>query len=220
MPAFVTVGRQFQVGAGSKGQLGSGQGLVSHPCHAGRCFQKRGDIVQANSSHRGLGRGAGTHGSAHRRGRSQGRRSRPARTGAPALPGLWGHQQVRYGDTYPFWHFRGYDKHPDLYWYPTGYGAGASYLQGGYGGYYPGGAVLTDVFGDDYYFAYGYRCNGYRDGYYFGADGAPISYYGRPFYRRNADCENYFNRHGSWYGFSDCSRFEVEKGYCDDHDRR
>jgi hypothetical protein len=113
----------------------------------------------------------------------------------------------------PFWHYRGFDKSPDLYWYPAGYGAGAPYLQGGY---YPGGAVLTDVFGDDYYFAYGYRCNGYRDGYYFGADGAPIAYYGRPFYRRNADCENYFHRHGSWYGANECSRFEVEKGYCED----
>jgi hypothetical protein len=120
-----------------------------------------------------------------------------------------------YGDNYPFWHYRGFDKSPDLYWYPAGYGAGAPYLQGGLG-YYPGGAVLTDVFGDDYYFAYGYRCNGYRDGYYFGADGAPISYYGRPFHRRNADCENYFRRHGYWYGANECSRFEVEKGYCED----
>lgn len=112
----------------------------------------------------------------------------------------------------PFWHYRGFDKHPDLYWYPAGYGAGAPYNQG----YYPGGAVLTDVFGDDYYFAYGYRCNGYRDGYYYGLGGAPIAYYGRPFYRRNADCENYFRRHGSWYGANECSRFEVEKGYCED----
>jgi hypothetical protein len=119
------------------------------------------------------------------------------------------------GDTQPFWHFRGFDKHPDLYWYPVGYGNGAGYLNNGY----YGAPVLTDVFGDDYYFAYGYRCNGYRDGYYYGADGAPISYYGRPFQRRNADCENYYQRHGYWYGTSDCSRFEVEKGYCDDYDR-
>ena len=151
----------------------------------------------------------------HKGGKDRDRKDWGTRT-----PGVWGHHQVGlYGDAYPFWHFRGYDKHPDLYWYPAGYGAGAPYLQGGFG-YHPGGAVLTDVFGDDYYFAYGYRCNGYRDGYYFGADGEPISYYGRPFYRRNADCENYFQRHGSWYGFSDCSRFEVEKGHCDDYDRR
>ena len=120
------------------------------------------------------------------------------------------------GNVAPSWHFRGFDKHPDLYWYPVGYGqSGAGYLHNGY----YGAPVLTDVFGDDYYFAYGYRCNGYRDGYYYGADGAPIVYYGRPFHRRNADCENYFQRHGRWYGTSDCSRFEVEKGYCDDRDR-
>ena len=65
----------------------------------------------------------------------------------------------------PSWHFRGFDKHPDLYWYPVGYGqAGADYLHNGY----YGTPVLADVFGDDYYFAYGYRCNGYRDGYYYG----------------------------------------------------
>lgn len=134
------------------------------------------------------------------------------------LPGLWGDQRVGLsGGAYPFWQFQGRDNPPELYWYPAGYGGGAPYLQGGY---YPGGAVLTDVFGDDYYFAYGYRCNGYRDGYYYNGDGEPISYYGRPFYRRNADCENYFRRNGSWFGFSDCSRFEVEKGYCDDYDRR
>ena len=120
------------------------------------------------------------------------------------------------GDNYPFWHYRGMDKDPDLYWYPAGYGAGAPYLQGGY---YPGGPLLTDIFGDDYYFSYGYRCNGYRDGYYFDGNGDPIQYYGRPFYRRNADCDSYYKRHGSWYGYSDCSRFQVEKGYCDDHDR-
>jgi hypothetical protein len=150
----------------------------------------------------------------HKGGRDRDRKDWGIRT-----PGLWGHHQTGlYGDSYPFWHYRGYDKSPDLYWYPTGYGAGAPYLQGGLG-YHPGGAVLTDVFGDDYYFAYGYRCNGYRDGYYYGSDGAPISYYGRPFYRRNADCENYHRRHGDWFGYSDCSRFEVEKGYCDDYDR-
>lgn len=131
------------------------------------------------------------------------------------LPGYYGNYgNYGRGDTVPFWVFRGFDKNPDLYWYPAGYGAGAGYLNG-----YYGAPVLTDVFGDDYYFAYGSRCNGYRDGYYYGAGGEPIVYYGRPFYRRNADCENYFRRHGSWYGTSDCSRLEVEKGYCDD-DRR
>jgi hypothetical protein len=132
------------------------------------------------------------------------------------LPGFWGAPRVGYGDTYPFWHYRGNTKHPDLYWYPAGYGAGAPYLQGGY---YPGTPLLADVFGDDYYITYGYRCNGYRDGYYYGADGAPFESYGRPFYRRNADCESFFHRNGYWYGTSDCSRFEVEKGHCEDYDK-
>jgi hypothetical protein len=118
------------------------------------------------------------------------------------------------GGVTPFWHFRGFDKHPDLYWYPAGYGAGARYNQG-----YVADPVFNDVFSDSYFAAYGYRCNGYRDGYYYGADGAPFVSAGRPFYRRNADCESYFRRHGSWYGTSDCSRFEVEKGYCEDYDR-
>ena len=125
--------------------------------------------------------------------------------------GNWGGHR---GDNYPFWHFRGFDKHPDLYWYPAGYGAGAGYLQG-----YVGAPVLNDVFDDGYYLNHGYRCNGYRDGYYYNGDGAPIEYYGRPFYRRNADCESFFHRNGYWYGTSDCSRFEVEKGYCEDYDR-
>ena len=127
--------------------------------------------------------------------------------------GYGGYGFVRPVGATPFWHFRGFDKHPDLYWYPAGYGAGAAYNQG-----YVADPVFNDVFGDDYFLINGYRCNGYRDGYYHGADGAPIVYYGRPFYRRNADCESFFRRHGYWYGTSDCSRFEVEKGYCEDYD--
>ena len=119
-----------------------------------------------------------------------------------------------YGPSYGFLHFRGFDRSPDLYFYPEGYSAPGSWRAGyGYGYYAP---VLTDIFGDDYYFAYGYRCNGYRNGYYLDALGNPISVLGRPFYRRNADCEDYFHRHGNWYGANDCSRFEVEKGYCDE----
>lgn len=129
------------------------------------------------------------------------------------MPGFYGGGYVR-GDVTPFWHFRGFDKHPDLYWYPAGYGAGAPYNQG-----FWGAPVLDHVFDDGYFRSYGYRCNGYRNGYYHGADGAPIQYYGRPFHRRNADCESFFHRHGYWYGTSDCSRFEVEKGHCEDYDR-
>ena len=136
--------------------------------------------------------------------------------------GPWGYYPGLYSSTgtpaVPNLHFRGLDRRPELWWYPAGFGAGRSY----YGnGYYPGDAPLLvgDVFGDDYFITYGYRCNGYRDGYYYGPDGDRLEFSGRPFYRRNADCEDYFHRHGSWYGYSDCSRFEVEKGYCDDYDR-
>lgn len=131
----------------------------------------------------------------------------------------WGERWAGYRGAYGFLHFRGFDRSPDLYYYPVGYEAPGSWRAGVYGpGYY--GPVLADTFGDDYYLAYGYRCNGYRDGFYYDGSGRPHEYYGRPFYRRNADCENFFRRHGRWYGTSDCSRFEVEKGYCDDYDRR
>ena len=116
----------------------------------------------------------------------------------------------------PNWHFRGVDQQPDLWWWPAGYGAARNYYGGGY---FPGDRVLNDAFGNDYFMAYGYRCNGYRDGYYYGPDGDRLNFSGRPFYRRNADCENYYARHGVWFGMSDCSRFEVTKGYCDDYDR-
>jgi hypothetical protein len=119
-----------------------------------------------------------------------------------------------YGPSYGFLHFRGFDRSPDLYFYPEGYTAPGSWRSGyGFGYYAP---VLTDVFGDDYYVAYGYRCDGYRHGYYMDGLGNPISVLGRPFYRRNADCEDYFHRHGSWWGDTSCDRFDVEKGYCED----
>lgn len=121
--------------------------------------------------------------------------------GAPAVPNL---------------HYRGMDRDPELWWWPAGYGAARSYYGGGY---FPGSRILSDAFGDDYFVAYGYRCNGYRDGYYYGPDGDRLNFSGRPFYRRNADCENYYARTGAWFGYSDCSRFEVTKGYCDDYDR-
>jgi hypothetical protein len=120
-----------------------------------------------------------------------------------------------YGPSYGFLHFRGFDRSPDVYFYPDGYGAPGSWRSGyGYGYDAP---VLTDVFGDDYYVAYGYRCNGYRNGYYMDGLGNPISVLGRPFYRRNADCEDYHNRHGSWWGGdTSCDRFDVNHGYCED----
>lgn len=122
----------------------------------------------------------------------------------------WGEAWMGYGPSYGFLHFRGFDRSPDLYFYPEGYTAPGSWRAGYYGYYAP---VLTDIFGDDYYFAYGYRCDGYRYGYYYDAGGNPISVLGKPFYRRNADCEDYFNRHGSWYG-SSCGRFDAGLGYC------
>jgi hypothetical protein len=126
----------------------------------------------------------------------------------------FGEAWAGYGPSYGFLHFRGFDRSPDLYFYPEGYSAPGSYRSGyGFGYYAP---VLTDVFGDDYYFAYGYRCNGYRNGYYVDGLGNPISVLGRPFYRRNADCEDYFHRHGSWWGDTSCDRFDVATGYCDE----
>jgi hypothetical protein len=123
----------------------------------------------------------------------------------------WGDGWTGYGPNYGFLHFRGFDRSPDLYFYPDGYTAPGSWRAGGYGWYAP---VLTDVFGDDYYFSYGYRCNGYRDGYYIDGLGNPISVLGRPWYRRNADCEDFHRRNGYWYGANDCSRFDTESGYC------
>ena len=135
--------------------------------------------------------------------------------------GYWGHGPGLYNPgvysngepAYPNLHFRGIDRRPDLWWYPAGYGAGRSYFGHGY---YPGDRLLSDAFGNDYFLAFGYRCNGYRDGYYYGPDGDRLGFSGRPFYRRNADCESFFHRHGYWYGANECSRFEVEKGYCED----
>jgi hypothetical protein len=126
----------------------------------------------------------------------------------------FGEAWMGYGPSYGFLHFRGFDRHPDLYFYPEGYTAPGAW-RSGFGYYAP---VLTDVFGDDYYFAYGYRCNGYRNGYYVDILGNPISVLGRPWYRRNADCEDFFTRHGYWYGANDCSRFDVEHGYCSKDD--
>ena len=67
---------------------------------------------------------------------------------------------------------------------------------------------------DGYYRYYGYRCNGYRDGYYYDRYGRPYYYGGRPYYRRNADCDWYYRHYGYWYGDPYCDRYEFESGYC------
>src|SRR5207244_13545562 len=67
---------------------------------------------------------------------------------------------------------------------------------------------------DGYYRYYGYRCNGYRDGYYYDRYGRPYYYGGRPYYRRNADCDWYYRHYGNWYGDPYCDRYDFESGYC------
>jgi hypothetical protein len=67
---------------------------------------------------------------------------------------------------------------------------------------------------NDYYRYYGSGCNGYRDGYYYGPDGRPYSRNGSPYYRRNADCDDYYNHNGSYYGDRYCDSFDAQTGYC------
>jgi Ni/Co efflux regulator RcnB len=62
---------------------------------------------------------------------------------------------------------------------------------------------------DGYYSYYGYRCDGYRDGYYYGRDGHRYSEY-----RRNADCDDYYNRNGRYYGPGYCDAYDYRTGYC------
>lgn len=69
---------------------------------------------------------------------------------------------------------------------------------------------------DGYYGYYGYRCNGYRDGYYYDRYGRPIyGPDGRPYHRRNADCDNYYSRYHRYYGEPYCDRYDAATGYCD-----
>lgn len=95
--------------------------------------------------------------------------------------------------------FRGFDRVPGFYYAPPGIGASSGY-------YLP---YLADSFGDDYFQTYGYRCNGYRDGYYYGSGGRDGSY------RHNADCDDFYVRHGYWYGAPVCDRYDANVGYCD-----
>ena len=103
--------------------------------------------------------------------------------------------------------FRGFDKVPGFYYAPPGIGAPSA-------GYYL--PYLADVFGDDYFVTYGFRCNGYRDGWYYNRDGSRWENGGSAFYRHNADCDDFYARHGYWYGDTACDRYDVENGYCDD----
>jgi hypothetical protein len=97
--------------------------------------------------------------------------------------------------------FRGFDKVPGFYYAPPSIGAPSA-------GYYL--PYLADAFGDEYFVTYGSRCNGYRDGWYHNRDGAR---YGN--YRHNADCDDFYVRHGYWYGIPACDRYDDAVGYCD-----
>ena len=95
--------------------------------------------------------------------------------------------------------FRGFDRVPGFYYAPPGIGAPSYYLP-----------YLADVFGDEYFVTYGFRCNGYRDGWYFNRDGSRSGSY-----RHNADCDDFYARHGYWYGIPVCDNYDAAVGYCD-----
>ncbi len=97
--------------------------------------------------------------------------------------------------------FRGFDKVPGFYYAPPNIGAPSA-------GYYL--PYLADVFGDEYFVSYGFRCNGYRDGWFYGRDGSREGGY-----RHNADCDDFYARHGYWYGVPVCDRYDDAVGYCD-----
>jgi hypothetical protein len=125
------------------------------------------------------------------------------------------YNRVRHGNMYgadALLHFRGSYNRPDLYFVHPGVGADNSY-SAYYGGYY--GARPVDFFGDDYFVTFGFRCNGYRDGYYYDRFDRPYVYNGAPRFHRNADCDDFFYRHGYWYGVPVCDRYDFESGYCD-----
>jgi hypothetical protein len=124
----------------------------------------------------------------------------------PRPPETWGTGYVTPG-TYEYGRlsFTGFNTPPKFYFAPPGIGADHGY-------YLP---YLTDVFGDDYFVSYGFRCNGYRDGYYYGPGGSRWQNGGHDFYRRNADCDDFYARNGSWYGVPVCDRYDDATGYCD-----
>lgn len=96
--------------------------------------------------------------------------------------------------------FTGFDSAPDFYYAPPGVGAPSS------GFYLP---YLTNFYGDQYFADYGFRCNGYRDGYYYDHGGRRASSF-----RHNADCDDYFARHAVWFGAPTCDAYDAETGYC------
>jgi hypothetical protein len=96
--------------------------------------------------------------------------------------------------------FTGFDSPPDFYYAPPGVGAPSS------GFYLP---YLTNFYGDEYFVNYGFRCNGYRDGWYFDHDGRRVGSY-----RHNADCDDYFARHAIWFGAPTCDAYDPQSGYC------
>jgi len=98
--------------------------------------------------------------------------------------------------------FTGFNSAPDFYYAPPGVGAPSS------GFYLP---YLTNFYGDQYFVDYGFRCNGYRDGYYYGHGGRRLSSL-----RHNADCDDYFARHAIWFGAPTCEAFDPQSGYCSD----
>jgi len=97
--------------------------------------------------------------------------------------------------------FTGFDNPPDYYYAPPGIGAPSA------GFYLP---YLSDSYGDDYFVSYGFRCNGYRDGWYYNRNGSRSGSY-----RHNADCDDFYVRHGYWYGVPVCDRYDDAVGYCD-----
>ena len=124
----------------------------------------------------------------------------------PPPPATWGTGYIAPG-TYEYGRlmFRGFNKPPSFYFAPPGIGAEHGY-------YLP---YLTDVFDNDYFVSYGYRCNGYRDGYYYGPDGHRWQNGGHDYFRRNADCDDFYARNGFWYGVPVCDQYDFESGYCD-----
>jgi hypothetical protein len=96
--------------------------------------------------------------------------------------------------------FTGFGNVPDFYYAPPGVGAPSS------GFYLP---YLTNFYGDQYFVNFGFRCNGYRDGWYFDHDGRRVGSY-----RHNADCDDYFARHAIWFGAPTCDAYDPTSGYC------
>ena len=124
----------------------------------------------------------------------------------PPTTATWGTGYVRPG-TYEYGRlmFAGFDRPPNFYFAPPGIGAEHGYFL----------PYLPNVFNDDYFVSYGFRCNGYRDGFYYGPGGRRWSRDGVDVFRRNADCDDYYARYGIWYGVPVCDAYDDATGYCD-----